>query len=132
VTYFFDKNFGYFVLTGGIAAITNFGSRLIYNQIFDFTTSVILAYLTGMAVAFHLSKQFVFLNSKQSLPKTLFFFTLVNFLALLQSWLVSVTLAYYALPIIGVTRYVQEVAHGVGVVVPVFTSYLGHKFLSFR
>jgi hypothetical protein len=32
----------------------------------------------------------------------------------------------------GVTAYVPEIAHGVGVAVPVFTSYLGHKHFSFR
>jgi putative flippase GtrA len=32
----------------------------------------------------------------------------------------------------GVTAYAPELAHAVGVVVPVFTSYLGHKHFSFR
>jgi putative flippase GtrA len=39
---------------------------------------------------------------------------------------------YYLLPIAGVTQWVPEIAHAVGVVVPVFTSYLGHKKFSFR
>jgi putative flippase GtrA len=40
-------------------------------------------------------------------------------------------LAYYLLPWLGVTRHVFEIAHAVGVVVPVFASYLGHRRWSF-
>ena len=36
------------------------------------------------------------------------------------------------LPSLGVQRFVHEIAHAVGVVVPVFSSYLGHKHLSFK
>jgi len=39
---------------------------------------------------------------------------------------------YYLLPIAGVTQWAPEIAHAVGVAVPVFTSYLGHKKFSFR
>ena len=41
-------------------------------------------------------------------------------------------LAYYLLPAIGVRHYVQEIAHAIGIIIPVFTSYLGHKRWSFR
>ena len=41
-------------------------------------------------------------------------------------------LADWLLPALGVRQYVHEVAHAVGVAVPVFTSYLGHKHLSFK
>jgi putative flippase GtrA len=41
-------------------------------------------------------------------------------------------LKYYGLPILGVTAFVPEIAHAVGVAVPVFTSYVGHKRWSFK
>jgi putative flippase GtrA len=41
-------------------------------------------------------------------------------------------LAYYVLGWLGITRFVPEIAHAVGVAVPVFTSYLGHKRWSFK
>jgi putative flippase GtrA len=41
-------------------------------------------------------------------------------------------LAYYVLPRMGLTQFITEIAHAVGVVVPVFTSYLGHKRFSFK
>ena len=107
---FLSRQFLTFLVTGGIAAAANFGSRLLYNHWLDFSTAVILAYLTGMVTAF----------------------ILVNLVAVAQTWLISMGLAYYALPALGITRFAKELAHAVGIVVPVFTSYLGHKHLSFR
>lgn len=60
------------------------------------------------------------------------FFVLVNLVAILQTWAISMGLAYYLLPSMGVTLFVPEIAHAVGVAVPVFSSYLGHKRWSFR
>lgn len=127
-----SKQFLTFLLTGGTAAAVNFGSRVIYNLWMSFSTAVILAYITGMITAFILSKLFVFSDSQQSVHKSVMFFVLVNLVAVLQTFLISMGLAYYVLPKLGITTLVPEIAHAVGVVVPVFTSYLGHKRWSFR
>lgn len=129
---FLSRQFLTFLVTGGIAAAANFGSRLLYNQWLDFSTAVILAYLTGMVTAFILARMFVFRDSQQTLHRSVLFFCLVNLVAVAQTWLISMGLAYYALPALGITRFAKELAHAVGIVVPVFTSYLGHKHLSFR
>ncbi len=129
---FFSRQFIAFLLTGGAAAAVNFGSRIIYNQWTGFSTAVILAYITGMITAFVLAKLFVFKDSQQSVHKSALIFTLVNLVAVLQTWGVSIGLAYYVLPTLGVTAYVKEIAHAAGVTFPVFTSYLGHKHLSFH
>jgi putative flippase GtrA len=129
---FFSRQFIVFLLTGGVAAAVNFGSRIIYNQWTGFSTAVILAYITGMITAFVLVKLFVFKDSQQSVHKSALIFTLVNLVAVLQTWGVSIGLAYYVLPALGVTAFVKEIAHAGGVAVPVFTSYLGHKHLSFH
>jgi len=129
---FITKQFFVFVLTGGIAAIVNFSSRIIYNLWFDFSVAIILAYISGMITAFLLVKIFVFKTSVQKLHHSVFFFTLVNLIAVLQTWAISIGLAYYVLPAMGVTAFTKEIAHACGVVVPVFTSYLGHKHWSFR
>ena len=81
--------------------------------------------------AFLLARAFVFKQSTQQLHRSAFFFVVVNLIAVLQTWLVSMVLAYYLLPAFGVRHFVPEIAHAVGVVVPVFTSYLGHKHWSF-
>lgn len=129
---FMSRQFVAFLVTGGIAAAVNFGSRILYDLWLDFSTAVIVAYITGMVTAFLLAKIFVFKDSTQSVQRSAAFFVLVNGIAILQTWAVSMGLAYYLLPAMGVTRFVPEIAHAVGVAVPVFTSYLGHKHWSFR
>jgi len=129
---FINKQFTLFVVTGGIAAAANFGSRILYNRWVDFSTAVILAYITGMIVAFLLAKAFVFKESTQSTNKSVMYFIIVNMFAVLQTWLISMGLALYLLPALGIKMYVHELAHAAGVVAPVFTSYLGHKHFSFR
>jgi putative flippase GtrA len=129
---FMSRQFVVFLVTGGTAAAVNFGSRIVYNQWLPFSGAVILAYLTGMVTAFVLAKMFVFKESTQSTRRAVMFFTLVNVVAVLQTWLISMGLAFYLLPALGVTHFVKEIAHAVGVVVPVFTSYLGHKRWSFK
>lgn len=121
-----------FLLTGGTAAAINFASRILYNHWLDYSTSIIIAYLTGMVTAFVLARLFVFTASSQNWQRSALIFTLVNVAAVLQTWAISMGLAYYVLPGVGVTRFAPEIAHAVGVAFPVFTSYLGHKHWSFR
>jgi putative flippase GtrA len=59
-------------------------------------------------------------------------FTLINVAAVVQTLLVSIGLSKYVLPAFGVQKFVPEIAHMVGVAVPIFTSYLGHREWSFR
>lgn len=129
---FFSKQFLLFLLTGGTAAAVNFGSRIVYNQWLSYSHAIIAAYLTGMVTAFILAKVFVFKQSQQAMHRSILFFCLVNGFAILQTWAVSMGLAYYVLPMAGFKLYIPEIAHAVGVIVPVFSSYLGHKRFSFR
>jgi putative flippase GtrA len=128
---FVSREFLTFLLTGGLAAAVNFGSRMVYNRWLDFSSAVVLAYLTGMVTAFILARRFVFTQGSQSVQRSALFFVMVNGVAVLQTWAISMAL-YYLLPMAGVTRWVPEIAHAVGIVVPVFTSYLGHKRFSFK
>lgn len=132
IGHFLSRQFLAFLITGGTAAAVNFGSRILYNRYMDFSWAVVLAYLTGMVTAFVLARLFVFRDSQQAMHRSAGFFVLVNLVAVVQTWLISMGLAYYALPALGVTAHVAEIAHAVGVIVPVFTSYLGHKRWSFR
>ena len=129
---FRSRQFLVFLLTGGIAAAVNFGSRILYNQWMSFSAAIVLAYVTGMVTAFVLARLFVFRNSQRALHQSALYFVLVNGVAVLQTWAISLLLADWLLPLLGVGHFVHEIAHGVGVVVPVFTSYLGHKHLSFK
>ncbi|MEX0739493.1 MAG: GtrA family protein [Pseudohongiella sp.] len=127
-----SRQFVAFLVTGGIAALVNFFTRIFYNNWLGFSTSVVLAYLTGMVTAYILARIFVFKGSTQTLQRSMILFALVNLLAIFQTWAVSLLMAYSVLPALGVTRFSLEIAHAVGIVVPVFTSFLGHKYWSFR
>jgi putative flippase GtrA len=129
---FKSRQFLVFLATGGTAAAVNVGSRIVYSHWLGFSSAVVLAYLTGMVTAFVLARLFVFRDSQQTLRSSAVRFALVNVVAVVQTWLISMGLAYYVLPWAGVHRFVPEIAHIVGVVVPVFTSYVGHKRWSFR
>lgn len=131
IRHFMTRQFLVFLVTGGLAACVNFGSRILYDRWLDFSTSVVLAYLTGMVTAFLLARAFVFTSGSQPVHRSAFFFVLVNGVAVIQTWALSMLL-YYLLPLAGVTRFVPEIAHAAGVAMPVFTSYLGHKKFSFR
>lgn len=85
-----------------------------------------------MITAFVLAKLFVFKQSQQTLRRSIIFFILVNIIAVAQTWLISIALAYYLLPKLGIIFFVREIAHAVGVIVPAFTSYIGHKKFSFK
>nr|WP_302473940.1 GtrA family protein [Legionella sp. PL877] len=120
------------MLTGGISLIVNFCSRILYNYSFGFSISIIFAYITGMVTAFTLSKLFVFRHGQQTFLRSIVFFILVNLMGLLQTLLISLILAYYVLPTMNISAYTHEIAHAFGLIFPVFTIFLGHKYWTFR
>ena len=126
------KQFILFLTTGGIAALVNVVSRIGFSQIMRFELAVLPAYLLGMVTAYVLAKRFVFINSKQSIRRSFATFSVVNLAAILQTWIVSIAVRGLILPILKVEVLVELIAHSCGVVVPVFTSFFGHKYLSFR
>jgi len=121
-----------FLLVGGFAAGVNFICRIGLNEFMSFRWSVFVAYLFGMLTAFLLSKYFVFEKSGKHHLQELRDFTLVNILAVIQVWLISVGLAEYLFPAFDYQFYANEVAHLIGLTIPAITSYLGHKHFSFR
>lgn len=129
---FLNRQFFVFLISGGVAAAVNFGSRILLGLYLSFSVSIVIAYVLGMVTAYILNRVFVFSDSGRSTGSSVFYFTLVNLLAVLQTWLISMLLAFWLLPKMGVEQYVLEISHLVGVIVPVFTSFIGHKHLSFK
>lgn len=121
-----------FILTGGFAALVNVGVRIVLSQFMNFHAAVIIAYLIAMVTAYALSRIFVFEKSGRSIAEELSKFAIVNLVAIAQVWLVTMVLNYYILPAIGWTLYPKIFAHFIGVASPVFTSYFGHKYFSFK
>ena len=132
-----DSRFNRFLLAGGLAALLNFGSRFFFNLFFDFSTAVVLAFIIGLTTGYALNKRYVFTSSGNSVPVEIGWFVGVNLFALAQTWGLSVYLAQVLpgyLPIAGAggRELAEAIAHGAGVLLPVFTSYVGHKYLTFR
>lgn len=123
--------FARFLLTGGIAAGVNVVSRYFLSMVMEYRWAVIAAYLCGMTTAWILSRLFVFEETGRSRAAEYVRFGIVNVVAAAQVWVVSVGLAEYVFPAAGFTWRPEDVAHLIGVIIPVFTSYLGHKHFSF-
>lgn len=128
---FFSKQFLYFLLSGGIAMVVNFLSRIVLNFWLSFSISVITAYIVGMITAFILMRLFVFNKTQKSLSHSAWVFVFVNLFAILQVWVVSMSLNYYVLPWLNITFYAPEIAHLIGLAVPTISSYIGHKYWTF-
>uniref|UniRef100_UPI0039EE75ED GtrA family protein n=1 Tax=Bordetella sputigena TaxID=1416810 RepID=UPI0039EE75ED len=121
-----------FMVAGGIAAAANYGSRFIFNIWFDYEISIVLAYIVGMAVAFILMRAYVFDAGGRPWAPQAVKFTLVNVLAVLQTLIVSVALDRWILPSLAVPGNHEAIAHLIGVLVPIGTSYFGHKVATFK
>ncbi|MBB5734593.1 putative flippase GtrA [Xanthomonas arboricola] len=97
-----------------------------------YVPSIIVAYVIGMTTAFVLNRAFVFTEATNSARSQVFWFTVVNLLAVVQTVLISLLMARIVLPALDIDRYADTIAHAFGVAVPVITSFIGHKYLSFR
>ena len=128
----FSSRFLRFILAGGLAAGANYGSRFAFSVWFSYEVAILLAYLVGMTVAFVLMRAYVFEGRGKAVIPQAGKFALVNVLAVLQTLVISLLLARWGLPAVGIERHAEAIAHFVGVLVPVATSYAGHRFATFR
>ena len=126
------RQFARFLVAGGIAAAANVLSRMAFSLVMPLAPAVVLAYCVGMLVAFLLMRAHVFEPSQSRVVRQAAFFVGVNVAAVAQTLVVTLVLARWLLPALGVERGTETIAHVVGVCVPIATSYLGHKHLSFR
>ncbi|MFT8417530.1 MAG: GtrA family protein [Acetobacter sp.] len=121
-----------FLMTGGIAAAMNIGSRYLLNDFVPFGWSVMLAYFIGMLTAYILARIFVFTPTDRGIASELWRFALVNLVALLIVWTTTMVLAFEIFPAIRFTWHPEDVAHFIGVLSPVIPSFIGHKYFSFK
>jgi len=120
-----------FVLASGTAAAVNFGARIALNVFVPYSVAIVIAFFCGMTTAFALNRRFVFRDASNSLGQQVGWFVAINLLALLQTLGVSLLLAEL-LPRIGMDWHAHEIAHAAGILVPIFTSYAGHRRWTFR
>jgi putative flippase GtrA len=127
-----NRQFALFVFAGGLAACVNFFSRMLLSHWLAYSAAIVVAYLLGMITAFTLNRLLVFKQVSHSMRHQVFWFTIVNVAAVLQTLAISLVLAEWLFPRMGFRWHPESVAHAFGVAVPVVTSFVGHKYLSFK
>ncbi len=125
------NQFARFLAAGGAAALANFGSRFLFSEFMAFEYAVVLAFFVGLGSGYLLSRTYVFARSMHPVHVEMTYYVFVNLLALLQTWLLSVYLAKLLTPQLGMD-WGQAVAHLAGIMLPVITSYFGHRYFTFR
>jgi putative flippase GtrA len=121
-----------FLLAGGAAAAANYGSRFVFSLWLRYEWAIVLAFLVGLAVGFVLMRAYVFNAQDKALGPQVAKFLAVNLFALMQTLLVSVALARWVLPVMGVVSHTEALGHLAGVLVPTVTSYFGHRLATFK
>jgi putative flippase GtrA len=121
-----------YLASGGLAAAANFGSRFVFSRWLPYEAAIVGAYGVGMVTAFVLMRRFAFQPTTTNTRSQVLGFCLVNLAAVLQTVAVSSLLDRWVLPALAVPGNHEAISHAVGVVVPVLTSWFGHRHVSFR
>jgi len=129
---FFSKQFLRFLIAGGIAASVNFAVGYSLQGLLPFHGDIVVGHLSGMLVAFFLFEQSVFEGTENSRVKSAPIFIAINGLALAQTWLVYYVLHQYIFPGAKFYFHPDVVARAIAIITPIFTSFLGHKYFTFK
>ena len=127
-----DGRFARFLFVGVAAAAVNILSRVIISNFVRFEYAVALAFPIALTFAFLMSRLFVFEISRRSVWEQYLRFWIVNLVALIQVWVISIGLTYWLFPAIGWTFQPELIAHTIAVCSPVLTSYYAHKVFTFK
>ena len=120
-----------FVLIGGFASAVNLVARLAIDLWTSYEIAILLAFPIALTTAFLLNRAYVFDAKDGRWTQQYWRFLIVNLAALVQIFVISVALARWLFPAIGFTWHADTVAHAVGLISPIFTSYWAHRRFSF-
>ncbi|MBB3542453.1 GtrA family protein [Rhizobium sp. BK399] len=120
-----------FLAVGGVSAGLNVAARMGFNLVTSYEVAIVLAFPVALTAAFVLNRRYVFQATGSNQKEQYVRFAIVNLIALIQVWLVSVGLANWVFPFVKYTWHSETIAHGIGVLSPVVTSYLAHKHFTF-
>lgn len=126
------RQFVRFLLCGGLAAGLNWASRFLFSIWLPFEYAVMAAFFVGLISGYLLMRLYVFETKQEAGLLQISKYVAVNMLALVQTLIISVVLLRWVLPALGVFNQADAIAHLIGVLTPVVTSYFGHKFITFR
>lgn len=120
-----------FVLIGGFASGVNLVSRILIDRLTSYEVAILLAFPIATTTAFLLNRMFVFKPATPAWRGQFVRFLLVNVAMLAQVFIISVAFARLIFPAVGMDFHADTVAHAIGLVSPIFTSYWMHKHFSF-
>jgi len=128
------KQLSKYSLSGGLAAIFNFGSRIIYELLFTFNTSLVLAYFTGLLINYNLCRHYVFDEGKSaSIKKQYPVFVVVALVGLL----ITYGATHLGLRILSITipldsELAKSCSHIFGIGCGFLVNFFGHKTVTFK
>lgn len=126
-----NSRFIRFVVSGALAAAVNILSRILLSAYMSYSASIVVSFLIAMTTGYFLMKLAVFERSGRHPGGEYLRFGLVNLVALAQVWCVSMVLASYVLPRALPSVPPETLAHIIGVLSPIVTSYFLHKHFTF-
>lgn len=129
-----------FLLVGSLAAAVNWIARIVLSAAFapalSFEMAVLIAYAIGMTSGFLLYRAYVFPDAGLPMAIQVRRFIAVNLVSAAEVWLVAVLLLRVAVPTVGIgaeyAAIAEALAHGIAIAIGAATSYVGHKFLTFK
>ena len=129
---FYSQSFVLFIVFSGVAAMVKIGSRVVFQiALYNYSVSILLACLCGMAADFEFNTRWSFSHVESSLWYQVMMFAFVNFFGILQTLTVSVLALDYLMSQLQVIKYRYLYAHPLGTGAPVFTSFIGQKCQAF-
>ena len=129
---YLSRQFGRFLIAGGLAALLHWLSRFAFNLFMSYALAIVAAYAVGMAVAFALNKRYVFPYSRQPLAAEMSFFVLFNVAAFPFVWVAAYVLGELVFPGFLPRQLALALAHGCAVALPVLVNFVLHKSITFR
>lgn len=126
------KNFTLFVIIGGVSSVVNLAARVAFNYLFSYEVAIILAFPVALSFAFVLNRCLIFNAENGHWTGQFGRFLIVNLVALVQIFAISVLLARFVFPRVSMGFHPELVAHAIGLVSPICTSYWAHKRFTFR
>lgn len=128
---YFSRQFLYFFFAGGLSAIINALSRILFREYFGLISSALIAYLIAFICAFVLYRRYVFPFSSVPLFTQGIKFFVIQLFSMPAVILVFALLSELFL-YIGFEANAEIIAHTISICLPALITFLLYKFIVFR
>jgi putative flippase GtrA len=129
--HFMGWQFAAFLSVGVTAALFHWTSRILLSQFMSYSWAVVFAYVVAMTIAFLLNSYYVFPGSDKPARKQARDFFFIN-IAFFPIVLIASLAFNRALIQFGVSKYSEEFAHALAIIIPLPATFLLYKLLAFK